>query len=546
MRRTLLVHVPTVSVFAVLLLVGVVFGVQIHGAQEPSASPVSIYPLDPVPLPAPEEDRDLDGYGDDVDRIEGDALVRLDALALETGRSSARPYLLIGTQDDQYRLGEGRSLEWRHVVDPDPLDLEPGSQAWSDTALRTGLWLRSLAADDEPLAIAETGNLTPDAVPAGTEWPQSFLLNVRDDQDRAQITVELWDSRWGRDARLASWTLHADLRGGWTPDLQRPLLDDGEALTLRQGSASLRLAVTATADLSVTQKQALADAWAPRLYFAADESFFPTRGEALESFHGFARQEPDLRTWTRAFNNDRDSYRLFIGDFDGDGDTDHQDVVLMTGILRGGELATDTVYANVLRTTGDRVVVQFWFIYIYNFVIDEVGQDVETLAHAGDREFIQLTFSDLQDALDGTPESIAYSQHYKGVRLDGPDAAELLDGGRPSVYVARGSHASYPVPGDDLDLRKSFVGFGDQFPGDGATWNRGDYVLEVLSTQPWHAGYKWGPVTRHHRDLGSSAKPLLQHSFAYAYQDPVQWDRGLQTVAFEDLHDLYNTPEDSS
>lgn len=544
MRRTLLVHVPTFAVFAVLLLTGVLFGVQIHGAQGPSSAPVSVYPLDPVPLPGPGEDRDRDTYADDMDRVDGDGLLRIDVLALDTGLDKARPYLLVGTQDDHHRLGADRPLTWRHVVDPDPLAFEPGSTAWSDTVLRTGVWQRSIAADGERVAIADAPTLAPDQVPEGTDWPQTFLVNVRDDVPLATVAVELWDERAGRDARLAAWTVHGDLQGGWTPDLADPLLDDGATARLDgPAGASLEVAITATTDLSMAQKQALADAWAPVLHFALEEAFYPTRGEALESFHGFARREADWRTWTRSFNNDRDTYRLFVGDFDGDGDTDHADVELMTGILRGGELATDTVYAHVARTADDQVVVQFWFVYIYNFVIDETGQDVETLAHAGDREFIQLTFPDLDTALSGTPSAISFSQHYKGIRLDGEDAARLLADERPDVYVARGSHASYPVPGDDHGLRKSFVGYGDEFRGDGETWRRSDYTLEVLSDQAWHAGYKWGPVTRHHRDLGSSAKPLLQHSFQYAFLDPINWQRSLTGVAYDDLHDLYDSPE---
>jgi hypothetical protein len=263
-------------------------------------------------------------------------------------------------------------------------------------------------------------------------------------------------------------------------------------------------------------------------------------GVTLQQFHGFARVEGDWRTWMREFNNGRDAYILFLADFNGDRITNHHDAGIMIDLLRAGGLGERTVYAHVHNTTADKLVIQYWFLYAYNFVQDESGDDIDLLAHSGDREFVQLTFASLADAMAGRPESVSYSQHYKGVVIPdpGPGTAPFF-GAHPDVYVAKGSHASYPVPGDDRRFRPAFAGFGDVFDGRGETWIPGNYTIEVLSAQPWHQGYLWGPITRHSRDLGTTTKPLLQHTFRYPFIDPLNWQARLSGMDADQLTDAY-------
>lgn len=507
MRTGWVVHAPTFAAFAAFLLMA--GGLAI--ALDPYGQPVHRIPvrtIEPVDLPPPESDQDGDSYADDADLWDGDAMARLHVAAgIGPGQ-----YLLLGSDDDHWRFGLGRELEWFHIVDPDPLGLDPGSRAWSEHSIRTGAWTRL---DDGPGAM---------------------LLNVRDDAASVALHLELWQQRRGADRLQGSWELRLERTGIWTdgqsqhPGSQvRPLPGSDLAVSL-----SWRMAPAPDDALDIAR------AWAPGLHFAAGEPFPPTQGDVLEAFHGFARRDRDLKTWSAGFNNERDGHRLLVADFDGDRDTDHEDVRLLTDILREGGRAPPTVYGHVTLGAYDRIVVQYWFLSIYNFVRGEDGRDVAALGHAGDREFIQLEFTDIAAALagpaGGPPLRVAYSQHYGGIAIDDPVAAP------PPVYVALGSHASYPVPGDDAALRPGFIGFGDTFYGDGDVWSPDDYTLELLAGQSWHMGYRWGPATRFHRDVGDTGRPLLRHGFQYPFQDPVAWADDLTVVAYAELFDRYRTP----
>lgn len=518
---------PAVAVFLVFVLSVAGFSVAFQDQLRPAASAVAPLPATVIDLPPPGQDQDLDGYADGVDHVDGDAVA---TVTFTLAEGSGGLYAVLSTQDDQWRFGAGRALPWLHVYDPDPFGHDPGSPAWQDKVLRTGAQWR------HDVAVGE---------------PTTMVANVRDDAATQRLSLAIHDRGRSPDRTVGTWQLEVDMEAGaWhvaagTEGRQGTGTPLGAAADLVGG---LRLAVDVGPDLDQDAKQTIAARWMPVLHFAADEAFRPTRGEVLERFHGFYARDPDHRTWTLSFNNGRDTYRLLVADFNGDGRTDHQDVVILTDVLRAGGTAPDTVYAHVTRSHDGRVVVQYWFLGQYNYVVDDTGRDVSRLAHAGDREFIQLVFADEEAARNGTPQHIAYSQHYAGIRIEDPagglsEGWLLWNGTHPHVYVARGSHASYPVPGDDSRLRRSFIAYGDRFPGDGETWLPGDYELQVLGAQPWHLGYKWGPATRYHRDLGTTAQPVLQHNFHYPFIDPLPWSTNLQGVAADRLHELYNTPE---
>lgn len=98
-----------------------------------------------------------------------------------------------------------------------------------------------------------------------------------------------------------------------------------------------------------------------------------------------------------------------------------------------------TVYAHVATEPGrpGKLALQYWFFYAYN--------DWNNL-HEGDWEVIQLVFDadDAGEALTREPVSIGYSQH-EGAEVADWDAEklELVDGRRPVVYPAAGSHANF-------------------------------------------------------------------------------------------------------
>ncbi|MGB0652857.1 MAG: hypothetical protein ACPGQL_06615 [Thermoplasmatota archaeon] len=514
MREALREHASVVAAVLVLLLVGASVA---WAMGPPPAPPHALLPFggEPIELPLPWQDADGDTYADWGDLTSGDRILWLN---LTWREPPAGGYLLVGTQDDHGRTGAGRELAWPHIVDPDPLGRDPGSRGWLDDVVRTGHW--QVVRQEEP----------------SDAWAVAVPLNVREDNATLHVDLEARDSAGRPDPVLGEWAVTFNLETGrwhW-----------GEADTARQVPAGevqeLGIGLAATVEpalrLATDVRTEVAQRWAPTLRFDEGEALFPTRGESLHRFHGFADREPDLRTWTRSFNNGRDGYNLVVADFNGDRDVDHEDVALLTDVLRAGDPEADTVYAEVAWARDGRIVVQYWFLYHYNFVSDQRGRDVEALAHSGDREFIQLTFEDLEAARSGeAPLTVSYSQHYGGVRIPGTTAA-------PDVYVARGSHASYPAPGDDRRLRTGLAGFGDVFGGGGETWTPDDYTLELLGNQTWHAGYLWGPLTRHSRDLGTSFQPLLQHGFRYPFQDPLTWQAALPERDLERLAELYGGP----
>ncbi len=516
-RRRLLEHVPALAAFAVMMLVAGSMAYALDPGAPGAAQAISPGTAVPVALPSPEDDQDRDGYADDVDPWDGNAQVRIE---IESLTADDDVYVLVGTDDDHWRFGSGRELQWRHVVDPDPLGMNPGSPEWAEEALRTGTWLVSTVDGD---------------VGFGTNW--TAWLDVRDDQTEATVKLEVWKQRFGPDTKLAAWDLFVDALEVRVRDGAG--VAHGASFALSAGGVEATVRVGHAMDMARETKVAIADKWAPVIHFDSEESFFPTDPALMEQFHGFSKRLPDLQTWARSFNNGRDGYRLLVADFDGNRLTDHNDVHLLWDILRAGT-NSDRVHAHVAMTEGDQVVVQYWLIYPYNFVVGEDGRDVAALAHAGDREFVQFLFPSVAEALNGTPSSVAYSQHYKGIRFDDPDltGAPFVDG-RLQIYPARGSHASYPAPGDDSRLRNAFIGYGDQFDGAGITWAPGDYNVTLLESQPWHQGYKWGPLTRFHRDLGSAGRPLLAHTFVYPWHEPVRWAESLDAVTPEELTDLY-------
>ena len=97
------------------------------------------------------------------------------------------------------------------------------------------------------------------------------------------------------------------------------------------------------------------------------------------------------------------------------------------------------VYAHVAtepRFPG-RLALQYWIFYSFN--------DWNNL-HEGDWENIQLLFDagDAREALAEEPVAVGYSQHEGSERADwDADKLELVDGRRPVVYPAAGSHANF-------------------------------------------------------------------------------------------------------
>jgi hypothetical protein len=132
-----------------------------------------------------------------------------------------------------------------------------------------------------------------------------------------------------------------------------------------------------------------------------------------------------------------------------------------------------TVYGAVHRLAR-RIVVQYWFFSVANLWSPVVPVAANAWqAHEGDWEHLVVVLDQ-----KGTPLLTGYAQHCGGVRL--PWARTPLQRGtkRPLVYVAVGSHASYPTPGTR--------------PTDPNCWPDPDVVLSVFKALGYrlvdHAG----------------------------------------------------------
>lgn len=116
--------------------------------------------------------------------------------------------------------------------------------------------------------------------------------------------------------------------------------------------------------------------------------------------------------------------------------------------------------------------IQYWFYYGYN---DSLG----TFNHQGDWEHVTIQVS------SGQIVGAYFSAHNGGEYKTVPQM--VFSNGRPVVYVARGSHASYATAG-------SFFGGLDQTADGGYQWDV-SFRLARLEDQPWRdfAG-AWGGV----------------------------------------------------
>ena len=142
-------------------------------------------------------------------------------------------------------------------------------------------------------------------------------------------------------------------------------------------------------------------------------------------------------------------------------------------VSRGAErIDRDLIYGRVAETGGERWL-QYWLFYAQN------TQDrgiLRTGRHEGDWEFVQIRL----DAA-GVPETATFAQHsvaercpYESLELREVDAVRV-----PVVYVANGSHASYPrsgtadrpwpdpndeAPGSGREVRPELEPIGDSSP----------------------------------------------------------------------------------
>jgi hypothetical protein len=174
------------------------------------------------------------------------------------------------------------------------------------------------------------------------------------------------------------------------------------------------------------------------------------------------------------------------------------------------------IYYHADAARDGRVHIDYWIFYRYNdspkfskytCLSGLSVKDLTCFDHEGDWEGITVTLKP-----DGEPESVAYAGHHWLHRFDWEDLEHVgvIRGDRPRVWVAEGSHASYPAPCGKVrrgtrvvqvgcDQPTTDVPDGDRSPRDDEPWPCGkDCVRELPLTEDgrptgWaaFAGY-WG------------------------------------------------------
>ncbi|HEY8193243.1 MAG TPA: hypothetical protein VIF36_04890 [Gaiellaceae bacterium] len=124
-----------------------------------------------------------------------------------------------------------------------------------------------------------------------------------------------------------------------------------------------------------------------------------------------------------------------------------------------GDTFASSIYYHAVRHGANELHLDYWWFFPYNPTAVERDAacgpglaiaDVTCFDHASDWEGLTVVLRRSGNTF--LPSHVIYAQHEFGVAFGWEElrerwrAATLLDGARPIVFVARDSHASYPVP----------------------------------------------------------------------------------------------------
>jgi hypothetical protein len=87
------------------------------------------------------------------------------------------------------------------------------------------------------------------------------------------------------------------------------------------------------------------------------------------------------------------------------------------------------------------VDIEYWAFYAYN-------DGFLTFNHEADWEHVTVSIDPKGNAAQGKLLKVFFSEHKGGVTLNAGDAGLEMDGTHPVSYVAKGTHANYPKPGE--------------------------------------------------------------------------------------------------
>jgi hypothetical protein len=231
-------------------------------------------------------------------------------------------------------------------------------------------------------------------------------------------------------------------------------------------TSSLSVLPSAYSQISV-EDQNFVNSYAPKLYFTADEKFYPTSvhyvitsSVLMKRISNSERLVIDNSPLPRSLGEYTDS-DLYL-----DNKLKTFEEIVSDYSSKSDQLGYD-VYVHIFEKDGFKII-QYWFLYVYNNgLLNE---------HQGDWEVIQIFIND-----KGNPSRAIYSQHINGENAKWEDV-EKFDQTHPVVYVAQGSHANYfrPYQGK-IVLEHGIVG------NDGLVIEPEDLNLVILGERNSHS-----------------------------------------------------------
>lgn len=187
--------------------------------------------------------------------------------------------------------------------------------------------------------------------------------------------------------------------------------------------------VSESAGAQKPEKKSLLDEYAPILYMHPDERFYPIKTKVMvenselyeKNSNTLVDKHPTLAKLIENYNDD--TYYLKLKDnWDLGKDQDYWKHFKC--VVYGHQTAEN-----------DKIVLQYWFFYIYN--------DWDN-SHDGDWEMIQIILDK-----DENPEKITYSIHLGGATREWDDVQKLY-GNHPAVFITIGAHSSWYKEGDNV------------------------------------------------------------------------------------------------
>ena len=171
------------------------------------------------------------------------------------------------------------------------------------------------------------------------------------------------------------------------------------------------------------------------------------------------------------------------------------------------------------------IVLQYWFFYPYN--------DWHN-CHEGDMERVQIVL----DKATKTPINVTFGQHWGGETVPWNNVSLINGTHHLKVFVARGSHASYPTDGDhsvgpctDETLSTGLASFPTGYvnEGDIPTGNKKGYTLTDISSEP--SWVKWPGIWGFYvpgktGGLGQSGPPSpanVEINDINVWNNPIEW-----------------------